>query len=133
MITHGIHCKPVEPFVRWVVRLRGIVFFSPVAFRHTAVRLWRYANSALISETVFVANRSLCGCVRSQVRFAFELLCSLQPGMPVMALHGKCKHARRTQIYLDFVRRPGAVLLATDIAARGLDFPSVDWVIQVTR
>lgn len=68
---------------------------------------------------------------RGQVRFAFELLCALQPGMPVMALHGKCKHARRTQIYLDFVRRPGAVLLATDIAARGLDFPSVDWVIQV--
>ncbi|CAM9806181.1 unnamed protein product [Ectocarpus sp. 6 AP-2014] len=67
----------------------------------------------------------------AQVRFAFELLCALQPGMPVMALHGKCKHARRTQIYLDFVRRPGAVLLATDIAARGLDFPSVDWVIQV--
>eukprot|EP00752_Nemacystus_decipiens_P011873 g10530.t1 len=67
----------------------------------------------------------------AQVRFAFELLCALQPGMPVMALHGKCKHARRTQIYLDFVRRPGAVLLATDIAARGLDFPSVDWVIQI--
>eukprot|EP00903_Cladosiphon_okamuranus_P014639 g13574.t1 len=67
----------------------------------------------------------------AQVRFAFELLCALQPGMPVMALHGKCKHARRTQIYLDFVRRSGAVLLATDIAARGLDFPSVDWVIQI--
>lgn len=95
--------------------------------------MWRYANSALISGFVFVADRSLCWCVRSQVRFAFDLLCSLQPGMPVMALHGKCKHARRTQIYLDFVRRPGAVLLATDIAARGLDFPSVDWVIQVTR
>lgn len=67
----------------------------------------------------------------SQVRFAFELFCALQPGTRLMALHGKCKHARRTQIYLDFVRNPGAVLLATDIAARGLDFPSVDWVIQV--
>lgn len=76
---------------------------------------------------------ALNACARAKVRFAFELLCALQPGMPVMALHGKCKHARRTQIYLDFVRRPGAVLLATDIAARGLDFPSVDWVIQVRR
>ena len=76
---------------------------------------------------------ALNACARTKVRFAFELLCALQPGMPVMALHGKCKHGRRTQIYLDFVRRPGAVLLATDIAARGLDFPSVDWVIQVGR
>lgn len=94
-----------------------------------------YAPPPLIPNPIFSqANpHTFSGlCVGSQVRFAFELLCALQPGMPVMALHGKCKHARRTQIYLDFVRRPGAVLLATDIAARGLDFPSVDWVIQVS-
>ncbi len=29
------------------------------------------------------------------------------------------------------MRRPAAVLFATDIAARGLDFPSCDWVVQV--
>lgn len=67
-----------------------------------------------------------------QVRFTFELLCALQPGTSIMALHGKCKHLRRTQIYMDFLRKPAAALLATDIAARGLDFPSVDWVIQVS-
>ncbi|CAM9707164.1 unnamed protein product [Chrysoparadoxa australica] len=67
----------------------------------------------------------------AQVKFAYSLLCALQPGLPVLALHGKFKQQRRTAIYFDFVRKPAAVLLATDVAARGLDFPSVDWVVQV--
>jgi ATP-dependent RNA helicase DDX10/DBP4 len=43
---------------------------------------------------------------------------------------GKHKQARRTQTYLSFLSKPAAVLFATDIAARGLDFPNVDWVLQ---
>jgi ATP-dependent RNA helicase DDX10/DBP4 len=27
--------------------------------------------------------------------------------------------------------RGGSVLFATDVAARGLDFPTLDWVLQV--
>ena len=41
------------------------------------------------------------------------------------------RNRSRTHIYFDFVRRPAAVLFATDIAARGLDFPACDWVVQV--
>jgi len=67
----------------------------------------------------------------SQVRHAWELFCALQPGTPVMALHGKLAQERRTKIYFDFLQRPHAVLFATDVAARGLDFPNVDWVVQV--
>ena len=48
-----------------------------------------------------------------------------------MALHGKIKQDKRTLIYLDYARKPAACLFATDIAARGLDFPDVDWVVQV--
>lgn len=66
----------------------------------------------------------------AQVRHAWELFCSLQPGVPVMALHGKLVQHKRTKIYFDFLQRPRAVLFATDIAARGLDFPNVDWVVQ---
>lgn len=66
----------------------------------------------------------------SQVRHAWELFCHLQPGLPVMALHGKLVQEKRTKIYTDFCQRPHAVLFATDVAARGLDFPSVDWVVQ---
>lgn len=37
---------------------------------------------------------------------------------------------RRMNIYEDFCKKTSAVLFATDIAARGLDFPKVNWVLQ---
>lgn len=30
----------------------------------------------------------------------------------------------------DFLKVPGGVLLASDAASRGLDFPKIDWIIQ---
>lgn len=66
----------------------------------------------------------------AQVRYVYELFRSMKPGIPLTALHGKIKQERRTLIYMDFLKRPSACMLATDIAARGLDFPDVDWVIQ---
>ncbi|KAL4398844.1 ATP-dependent RNA helicase Dbp4 [Malassezia pachydermatis] len=66
-----------------------------------------------------------------QVQFAHEVFCRLRPGLPLMALHGKQKQTRRLKIFSDFSRSKHAALFATDIAARGLDFPAVDWVVQV--
>lgn len=34
------------------------------------------------------------------------------------------------EIYETFCRKKSAILFATDIAARGLDFPEVHWVVQ---
>ena len=68
-----------------------------------------------------------------QVRFVYEGLRRMRPGVPLMALHGKVKPARRNFVYRSFIEKKvgtGCVLFATDIAARGLDFPNVDWVIQ---
>eukprot|EP00639_Heterosigma_akashiwo_P016570 CAMPEP_0206386852 /NCGR_PEP_ID=MMETSP0294-20121207/16216_1 /ASSEMBLY_ACC=CAM_ASM_000327 /TAXON_ID=39354 /ORGANISM="Heterosigma akashiwo, Strain CCMP2393" /LENGTH=804 /DNA_ID=CAMNT_0053838031 /DNA_START=96 /DNA_END=2510 /DNA_ORIENTATION=+ len=67
----------------------------------------------------------------SQVRYADQLFCKLRPGLPVLALHGKLKQVKRSAVYFDFLKRPAALLFATDVAARGLDFPAVDWVLQV--
>ena len=67
----------------------------------------------------------------SQVRFVFDLFRGMQPGIPLTALHGKIKQERRTLIYMDFIQRKSACMFATDIASRGLDFPDIDWVIQV--
>ena len=48
-----------------------------------------------------------------------------------MALYGTMHQLKRMAVYEDFCRREMAVLFATDIAARGLDFPAIDWVIQM--
>ena len=49
----------------------------------------------------------------------------------IFALHGKMAHNKRTSVYRNFLDSPGdSVLFCTDLAARGLDFPDIDWVIQ---
>ena len=66
-----------------------------------------------------------------QVRFTYETFCKLHPGIPLLHLHGKQKQFKRLEIFQKFTKNKHVVLLATDIAARGLDFPGVDWVVQV--
>lgn len=48
-----------------------------------------------------------------------------------MALYGSLHQLRRMDIYENFCRKQSAILFATDLAARGLDFPAVNWVVQV--
>ncbi|KAJ2177776.1 ATP-dependent RNA helicase dbp4 [Coemansia sp. RSA 551] len=66
-----------------------------------------------------------------QVRFVYEAFCKIKPGVSLLHLHGKQKQMRRTEIFDRFKRVTKAVLFCTDVAARGLDFPAVDWVVQV--
>ncbi|XP_046399118.1 probable ATP-dependent RNA helicase DDX10 [Ischnura elegans] len=66
-----------------------------------------------------------------QVKFMFEAFCRLRPGVSLLALYGSLHQLRRMAIYESFCRKNHAVLFATDIAARGLDFPAVHWVIQL--
>lgn len=66
-----------------------------------------------------------------QVRFVFETFCKLHPGIPLMHLHGKQKQTKRLDIFQKFASSKYAFLFATDVASRGLDFPAVDWVIQL--
>lgn len=48
-----------------------------------------------------------------------------------MHLHGKQKQTKRLDIFQKFAASKHAFLFATDVAARGLDFPAVDWVLQL--
>jgi ATP-dependent RNA helicase DDX18/HAS1 len=64
----------------------------------------------------------------SAVSFHAELLNYID--VPVLQLHGKLKQGKRTNTFFEFVNAEHGILLCTDVAARGLDIPSVDWIIQ---
>ena len=50
--------------------------------------------------------------------------------LPVLDLHGKLKQQARTNRFFEFCNASAGTLICTDVAARGLDIPEVDWVIQ---
>ena len=49
---------------------------------------------------------------------------------PVVLLHGKMIQKKRNAVYQKFFQSKSGVLVCTDVAARGIDIPDVDWIIQ---
>ena len=106
--------------------------------------LWSFVKSHLACKTiVFMSSCKQVKIKRSkslhvwhlpsylQVRFAYETFRHLRPGISLLHMHGKQKQSQRLAIYSRFTSSDKCVLFATDVAARGLDFPSVTWVVQL--
>eukprot|EP00834_Sanchytrium_tribonematis_P000729 NODE_14_length_51535_cov_1.125049.p7 type:complete len:514 gc:universal NODE_14_length_51535_cov_1.125049:29534-27993(-) len=62
------------------------------------------------------------------VKFYAELLNYID--VPVLDLHGSQKQAKRTKTFFEFMNATSGALLCTNVAARGLDIPVVDWILQ---
>lgn len=62
------------------------------------------------------------------VKFYSDLLNYVD--IPVKDIHGKQNQQKRTSTYFDFCEAETGILLCTDVAQRGLDFPAVDWIVQ---
>lgn len=105
--------------------MKLIQHYTIVELPHKLDLLFSFIKSHLKSKIIVFF--STC----KQVRFTYETFKKLHPGVSVMEIHGKQKQMKRTSIYYDYMEKAAAVLFCTDIAARGLDFPSVDWVVQV--
>ena len=67
-----------------------------------------------------------CACVDFYESAVKELL----PESSTIALHGKMKQKQRESALGVFTEQSSGVLMCTDIAARGLDIPGVDWIVQ---
>ncbi|CAL9195211.1 unnamed protein product [Musa hybrid cultivar] len=64
----------------------------------------------------------------NSVKYHSELLRYIQ--IDCFDIHGKQKQQKRTATFFDFCKAQKGILLCTDVAARGLDIPAVDWIVQ---
>lgn len=64
----------------------------------------------------------------NSVKYHEELLNYID--LPVLGLHGKMKQQKRTNVFFEFCNATSGTLICTDVAARGLDIPSVDFIVQ---
>lgn len=91
---------------------------SDMRFRLLFTFLKRHPNKKII---VFFSS---CNCVK----YYSELLNYID--LPVLDLHGKQKQQKRTNTFFEFCNAKHGTLICTDVAARGLDIPAVDWIVQ---
>ncbi|KAN0072187.1 P-loop containing nucleoside triphosphate hydrolase protein [Elaphomyces granulatus] len=64
----------------------------------------------------------------NSVKYYAELLNFID--IPVLCLHGQQKQQKRTNTFFEFCNAKQGTLICTDVAARGLDIPAVDWIVQ---
>ncbi|KAK5278753.1 ATP-dependent RNA helicase, partial [Cryomyces antarcticus] len=95
-----------------------VICDSDMRFRLLFTFLKRHPKKKII---VFFSS---CNCVN----YYAELLNYID--LPVLDLHGKQKQQKRTNTFFEFCNATQGTLICTDVAARGLDIPSVDWIIQ---
>ena len=87
---------------------------TPLLRHLIATQAWRRV-------LVFVATQHAAEHVADKLR---------QAGLPAAALHGDLSQGRRAQVLDDLASGQLQVLVATDLAARGLDVPGVDAVVN---
>jgi ATP-dependent RNA helicase DDX55/SPB4 len=71
-----------------------------------------------------------CACVDYYAKAVTRLPSRQGNKAAIIALHGKMEPRRRANVFKEFVGSPSAVLFCTDLAARGLDFPDIELVVQ---
>lgn len=80
------------------------------------------------SSTKAIVYFMTCACVDfwGTVLPTLDCLKNIQ----MFTLHGKMRQSMREKALARFASMEAGILLCTDVAARGLDIPNVDWIVQ---
>lgn len=155
VVTCKLRLPALVSFLRaFAASCKTVVFLSTcdsVDFHHrlftTAHWIGRSPFSSSLLPPSLLLPRSLTSCCCCCCCLSVWLACTSAEGggssadgdggesilgssLPVHRLHGNIPQAERLQTFRAFSMAKRGVLLSTDVAARGLDLPSVDWIVQ---
>jgi len=65
----------------------------------------------------------------ASVDYFSKLLTVILKTIPIVSIHGQMKNKRK-EIFKKFQTMTEGILMCTDVMARGIDIPQVDWVVQ---
>uniref|UniRef100_A0A0E0HRZ8 ATP-dependent RNA helicase n=1 Tax=Oryza nivara TaxID=4536 RepID=A0A0E0HRZ8_ORYNI len=86
--------------------------------------LYAFLKKALSEKTKVMVFFSSC----NSVKFHAQLLNFIQ--IECYDIHGQLKQHQRTSTFFKFHKAEHGILLCTNVAARGLDIPDVDYIVQ---
>ncbi|KAL4705841.1 hypothetical protein ACJJTC_019276 [Scirpophaga incertulas] len=131
--------KELQDLVRAGLRNPVVVSVKEKSTISTPILLKNYyvivePQDKLLFLLNFIRNRQMvrglfflptCACVD----YWADILPFFLPDKKIFAIHGKMKQ-KRSKIIEKFRETDNTILLCTDLMARGLDIPSVEWVVQ---
>ncbi|CAH2237153.1 jg11126 [Pararge aegeria aegeria] len=131
--------KELQDLVRAGLRNPVLISVKEKASISTPIALENYyvivePQDKLLFLLNFIRNRKIwkglfflptCACVD----YWAHVLPALLPDITIFAIHGKMKQ-KRNKVLESFRLAENAILLCTDLMARGLDIPAVQWVLQ---
>ncbi|XP_034485938.1 probable ATP-dependent RNA helicase DDX55 homolog [Drosophila innubila] len=100
-------------------------FYKIVEAEQKFLALLQFLRSPTSNSGKVMVFFPTCACVE----YWAEVLPPLLPERCVLGIHGKMK-SKRASVVERFRTEAQSVLLCTDVLARGLDVPEIDWVVQ---
>jgi len=96
-------------------------------------KLAKLYTSGRISPTdkalMFVKRKDQCEAIAAEIASGLQAVCGADP-RTVAPIHGGMQQFRRDDIMKKFKAGQIKILVATDVAARGLDFPDIEYVVN---
>lgn len=106
--------------------------FMVCEYDQRADELLHFLNEHLNQKIIVFC--ATCACV-DYYSNVFEQIAKkgklLPSSLDIVGFHGKMVPKKRTGLYRKFVKLTSGVMFSTDVAARGVDIPDVDWIVQL--